>query len=121
MVARIGSSPFELRSAGAGGQNSDVRKHRGSNLANARAENQQGRLDRVRLYESPDLFVDCTSDRMAQARRIARGNRERLKISLTRRYRFRRRTGCTARILSEEENQRVYGKCAIRTGMGTTT
>ncbi|MGH9864957.1 MAG: 6-pyruvoyl trahydropterin synthase family protein [Candidatus Acidiferrales bacterium] len=22
----------------------------------------QGRLDRIRLYESPDLFVDCTAD-----------------------------------------------------------
>jgi len=25
----------------------------------------QGRLDRVRLYESPDLFADCTSDQSA--------------------------------------------------------
>jgi len=28
----------------------------------------QGRLDRIRLYESPDLFVDCTADGMKDAR-----------------------------------------------------
>jgi 6-pyruvoyltetrahydropterin/6-carboxytetrahydropterin synthase len=27
----------------------------------------QGRLDRVRLYESPDLFADCTADTNADA------------------------------------------------------
>ena len=27
----------------------------------------QGRLDRVRLYESPDLFADCTADTSADA------------------------------------------------------
>ena len=27
-----------------------------------------GRLDRIRLYESPDLFVDCTADGMKDAR-----------------------------------------------------
>ena len=28
----------------------------------------QGRLDRIRFYESPDLFVDCTADGMKGAR-----------------------------------------------------
>jgi 6-pyruvoyltetrahydropterin/6-carboxytetrahydropterin synthase len=28
----------------------------------------KGKLDRVRLYESPDLFVDCTADGRAAAR-----------------------------------------------------
>jgi 6-pyruvoyltetrahydropterin/6-carboxytetrahydropterin synthase len=28
----------------------------------------KGKLDRVRLYESPDLFVDCTADGKARAR-----------------------------------------------------
>lgn len=28
----------------------------------------QGRLDRIRLYESPDLFVDCTAEGMKDVR-----------------------------------------------------
>lgn len=31
----------------------------------------KGRLDRVRLYETPDLFVDCTADRASQPIRSA--------------------------------------------------
>ena len=34
-----------------------------------------GRLDRVRLYESPDLFADCTSDQNADGSRPGAGVR----------------------------------------------
>ncbi|MGH9728011.1 MAG: 6-pyruvoyl trahydropterin synthase family protein [Candidatus Acidiferrales bacterium] len=32
----------------------------------------QGRLDRIRLYESPDLFVDCTADGAKEVTKDAR-------------------------------------------------
>jgi 6-pyruvoyltetrahydropterin/6-carboxytetrahydropterin synthase len=35
----------------------------------------RGRLDRVRLYESPDLFADCTSDQNADGSRPGAGVR----------------------------------------------
>ena len=35
----------------------------------------KGKLDRVRLYESPDLFADCTAERNGAGGPDARGNR----------------------------------------------
>jgi 6-pyruvoyltetrahydropterin/6-carboxytetrahydropterin synthase len=35
----------------------------------------KGKLDRVRLYESPDLFADCTADRNGAGAPEAGGNR----------------------------------------------
>jgi 6-pyruvoyltetrahydropterin/6-carboxytetrahydropterin synthase len=35
----------------------------------------KGKLDRVRLYESSDLFADCTADRNGAGAPDARGNR----------------------------------------------
>ncbi len=105
----------------------------------------KGKLDRVRLYESPDLFADCTSavesngraralmrinkrdrTRQAIAGRIAK-TREAdmarpLKISLTRRYRFAAAHHLAqCKIFSEEENWRLYGKCSSNPGMDTGT
>ena len=72
-----------------------------------------GRLDRVRLYESPDLFVDCTGNGTAEAFGGAT-----MKLSLTRLYRFSASHRLHSPELSEEENQRLYGKCNNPYGHG---
>ncbi|MGH9701273.1 MAG: 6-pyruvoyl trahydropterin synthase family protein, partial [Candidatus Acidiferrales bacterium] len=35
----------------------------------------RGVLDRVRVYESPDLFADCTANHEDDARQTAKGSR----------------------------------------------
>ena len=72
-----------------------------------------GKLDRVRLYESPDLFADCT----AGVDQMARGSRT-MKISLTRRYRFAASHRFTRRNSARQRIGRVYGKCNNPYGHG---
>jgi len=79
----------------------------------------QGRLDRVRLYESPDLFADCTAESNGDVGFAGGpGVTAPLKLSLTRRYRFAASHRLHSAQFSEEENLRLYGKCSNPYGHG---
>ena len=75
----------------------------------------RGHLHRVRLCETPDLFVDCYGD---EQRRPRKCRRRAMKLHLTRRYRFSASHRLHSAQLGEEENRRIYGKCNNPYGHG---
>ena len=80
---------------------------------NLSTEYQQGRLDRVRLYESPDLFADCTAESNAEAR----GARDRRTLTHATLPLFGFAPAAQPKF-SAEENLRLYGKCNSPYGHG---
>ena len=78
----------------------------------------QGKLDRVRLYESPDLFADCTAESNGDeaSREAGRdGSSETFAdaaLPLSASHRLH------SAEFSEEENLRLYGKCSNPYGHG---
>ena len=69
----------------------------------------QAQLHRVRVYETPDLFVDFL-------RRIMKTGS--MKAHLTRRYMFSASHRLHSEEMSEEENRATYGKCNNPYGHG---
>jgi len=84
-----------------------VREHRDRDLETASAKIPQGRLHRVRLYESPDLSRITMARRRRRERSIFRGA-----------IRSRPRHRLHSPAFSEAENLRVYGKCNNPYGHG---
>src|SRR6202030_1851272 len=78
----------------------------------------QGRLHRVRLYESADLFADCYKERSNDEEEVGMSARGEIKVELGRRYRFAAAHRLHSPALSDEENVRLYGKCNNPLGHG---